>query len=496
MSITASFVIPVVLLVRLFLKRAPKIFSYALWAVVLFRLICPFSFESSVGMLPVSTTPIPQDIVYSSEPQIKTGLNIVDNAVNTVLPVPDHAEDSMNPLQLWAFIGSVTWIIGITAMLLYSIIYFVMLKRKLIGAAPLRDNIYLADHISSPFVMGFIKPKIYLPSDLSDTEYGFIIAHEKHHIKRLDHIARILGFIALAIHWFNPLVWLAFVLSGKDMEMSCDEAVMKEIDTDIRAEYSRSLLRFAAGRKLITATPLAFGEGDTKERVKNVMKYKKPVLWVSVIAIIAVVCVGVGLLGNHKTEAALKGTAKSIIFPAYEMANPDNLPIIDMVNSTEKFALAGVFPESWEFRSENNGETLPPGVFYTLVYIYESDKLIGYIAFSPFEFEVPEGVTKDSAYPYIHPNLRMSSQFQWEPYTAVKSLENGQVGVVDITYMDPNDIPNHPGAMPDVDQLETSGIVAYDMELKVSAAIAFMPGSIEREAAVSIAESIEISNVE
>ena len=318
MSITASLVILVVLLVRLLLKKAPKTFSYALWIVVLFRLICPFSFESAIGLLPINKTPIPQDIMYSTEPQIDTGINIVDSIVNPILPVANNMGESINPLQVWVLVGSTIWVFGMLIMLIYSIIQFVRLKRKLVGATPLRGNIYLADHISSPFVMGFIKPNIYLPSSMAKTEQAFIIAHENYHIKRFDHIARILGFIALTIHWLNPLVWLAFVLSGKDMEMSCDEAVMREMDTDIRAEYAKSLLRFATGRKIIAATPLAFGEGDTKERVKNVMQYKKPILWVSIIAVIAVVCVVVGLMSNSKSEPASTQTGNQSIEQLWE----------------------------------------------------------------------------------------------------------------------------------------------------------------------------------
>lgn len=301
MSITASFVILVVLLVRLFLRRAPKIFSYTLWAVVLFRLICPFSLESAVGFLPVSKTPIPQDIVYSAKPQIDTGLDIVDKVINPMLPVPNNTEDSINPLQVWVFAGGVIWQIGIFVMLIYSIIQFVGLNRKLVGSTPLRDNIYLADHISSPFVMGVIKPHIYLPSSMNETEQAFVIAHEQYHIKRFDHIARILAFIALTIHWFNPLAWLDFVLSGRDMEMSCDEAVMRGMDKDIRADYAQSLLRFATGRRFINATPLTFGEGNTKDRVKNVMNYKKPAFWVIALALIAVIVLCAGLATSQSS---------------------------------------------------------------------------------------------------------------------------------------------------------------------------------------------------
>ena len=366
MSITASLVILVVLLVRLLLKKAPKTFSYALWIVVLFRLICPFSFESAIGLLPINKTPIPQDIMYSTEPQIDTGINIVDSIVNPILPVANNMGESINPLQVWVLVGSTIWVFGMLIMLIYSIIQFVRLKRKLVGATPLRGNIYLADHISSPFVMGFIKPNIYLPSSMAKTEQAFIIAHENYHIKRFDHIARILGFIALTIHWLNPLVWLAFVLSGKDMEMSCDEAVMREMDTDIRAEYSKSLLRFATGRKIIAATPLAFGEGDTKERVKNVMQYKKPILWVSIIAVIAVICVVVGLMSNSKSEPASTQTGNQSIEQLWENRTEyvgNNVAVGNII-------LGLSFPEKLKYNGIELHTSEPP---YSITVDFETD---------------------------------------------------------------------------------------------------------------------------
>ncbi|MFI3238961.1 MAG: M56 family metallopeptidase, partial [Lachnospiraceae bacterium] len=199
-------------------------------------------------------------------------------------------------------IGTLVWGLGISMMAIYSIVSLIKLRRKLIGATPIEKNIYIVDHIDSPFVMGFIRPKIYLPSNLTDAERDFIIKHEQTHIKRLDHITRILSFIAFAVHWFNPLVWTSFVLSGKDMETSCDESVMKKMNTDIRADYCEALLKFATGKKLTLATPLAFGEGDTKDRVENVMKYKKPVVWVSAICLVLVGVVAVSLMSNGKEQ--------------------------------------------------------------------------------------------------------------------------------------------------------------------------------------------------
>lgn len=192
-------------------------------------------------------------------------MTLVDNMINPVLPAPTDIGASINPIQVWLFIGEIVWILGIVVMVIYSIISFIKLRRSLITSTPLKDNIYLADHISTPFVLGMIRPKIYLPSSLLENEQGYIIRHEMCHIKRFDHITRMLGFLALSVHWFNPLVWIAYVLSGKDMELSCDEAVMKSMDTDIKAEYSQSLLRFSTTKKMIHATPLAFGEGDTTD---------------------------------------------------------------------------------------------------------------------------------------------------------------------------------------------------------------------------------------
>lgn len=185
---------------------------------------------------------------------------------------------------------STIWICGVVVMLVFNIAQLIRLRRKLIGATPLRKNIYLADHIQTPFVMGLIRPKIYLPSSMYDTEQSYIIQHEKHHIHRGDHIIKLFAFVAICVHWFNPLVWLAFALSSKDMEMSCDEAVIKRIDKDIRADYSSSLLHFSTGKKVIIGTPLAFGEGNTKERIENIMKYRKPTFIIVVLALI--LCVG------------------------------------------------------------------------------------------------------------------------------------------------------------------------------------------------------------
>ncbi len=318
MSLTGSLVICFVLASRMLLRKAPKVFSYALWAVVLFRLLCPVSISSALSLLNFTRAtasepdsivtgvdyPVVLDIYHyqtdlgmqeQEEVQTHQQQHTPSNPENEaeVSPVPDAApnqapaEPAVDPLTFAAYI----WLVGIGVLIAYNIYAYYQLSKKITGAVRLRNNVYLADHIPSPFVLGVIRPRIYLPSVLEVSERKYIIAHERYHIRRKDHIVKLLGYTALCIHWFNPLVWVAFALSGKDMEMSCDEAVIGMYGPKIRAQYSASLLRLATGHRFIALTPLAFGEGDTKGRVMNMAKWKKPGLWVILCAVI--LCIGV-----------------------------------------------------------------------------------------------------------------------------------------------------------------------------------------------------------
>lgn len=308
MSLTASVVILAVLAVRLLLRRAPKVFSYALWAVVLFRLLCPVSVTSAVSLLGTLGAPaqersavtsvveyVPADIVRNMTPTVtplpqepfpaEPGENIVGTAPSVTQPAAPSS-----PLSGPVAVLTLTWLTGMALLLLYSVVSLLRLRRRLVGAVRLEDNIYLADYIPSPFVMGLFRPKIYLPSTLTETERGYILRHEQYHLRRRDHVVKLLSFLALCVHWFNPLVWAAFILAGKDMEMSCDEAVVRELGEDIRADYSASLLSLATGRRIVAGMPLAFGEGDTGGRIRNLLNWKRPQPWI--IAVCAVVCVG------------------------------------------------------------------------------------------------------------------------------------------------------------------------------------------------------------
>ncbi|MEM1484506.1 M56 family metallopeptidase [Oscillospiraceae bacterium PP1C4] len=302
MSFIGSIVVLIVLLTRLLLRKAPKVFSYALWSVVLFRLLCPFSFESGLSLLPTTSSPIPTDIVYQAVPKIDTGVTAINNAINQSLPA-SAVGASVNPMQVWIFLGSLLWLLGIALMLAYSVFSLIRLKRRLEGAERDKDNIYLSACIDTPFVKGLIRPKIYLPQSLSATEKEYILLHEQTHIRRFDHVVKIVSFFALCLHWFNPFVWVAFFLSGKDMEMSCDEAVIKTLGTEVKKDYSASLLCLATGRRIVCGTPLAFGEGDTKSRIKNVLGYKKPAFWVLAAALVCVIILCIGFSVNPKSNS-------------------------------------------------------------------------------------------------------------------------------------------------------------------------------------------------
>lgn len=314
MSLTASVVIVFVFLLRLLLKRAPKVISYALWSMVLFRLLCPISIESAFSLFGLLDTPvitsgtmtssieyIPADIAHTEYPSVVLPVPGIGEAISDTLPQGEE-QLAADPLEAPMAIATYVWMAGILAMGIYAAVSYVRLRRKLVTASPLRDNIYLADEIISPFVLGLFCPKIYLPSSIREEEQTYIILHEQHHIRRLDHIAKALAFVALCIHWFNPLVWVSFILAGKDMEMSCDEAVVKKMGDGILADYTASLLSLATGKHIIAGVPLAFGEGDTKGRIRNLAKWKKPAFWVVLVAVIVCIVLAVCLLTNPQTQ--------------------------------------------------------------------------------------------------------------------------------------------------------------------------------------------------
>ena len=308
MSLTGTFIIAAICLARLPLKKAPKVISYCLWAVAGFRLVFPFSIESVFSLIPFKAQTIPPDIAMQSVPRIDSGIPFVNNAVSSVLPAAAPSV-SVNPLQIWTTIGAFVWFVIASIMVIYGVVSFVILKRKMREAAHIEANIYEAKNIKSPFVLGVFKPGIYLPVGLSEKEKSYIVLHEQTHIRRRDPIVKIAAYFILCLHWFNPLVWAAFLLMGVDMEMSCDERVLKEIGGEIKKDYSLSLLSLATERRIIGGSPLAFGEGGIKERIRNVLNFKKPsrVIIIASVALVAVLSVGFAVNKTIDKNLSMQG---------------------------------------------------------------------------------------------------------------------------------------------------------------------------------------------
>lgn len=299
MSISASWLVCAVLLLRLLLKKAPKWINVLLWGIVAVRLICPFSFESVLSLIPSSQTINPE--IALNAPVIDSGVTIIDNVIN---PIIGEATISLQPekdVNLFQFIMPYlagVWLVGIAALLIYTLISFLRLKRKIGTAVLLRDNIYQSEAVVSPFVLGVIKPKIYLPFNMNGQDMNHVIAHERAHIRRKDHFWKPLGFLILTLHWFNPVVWFGYILLCRDIELACDEKVVKELNNEQRAYYSEALLACSVNRRMIAACPLAFGEVGVKDRIKSVLNYKKPAFWIIVVAIVVSITVAVCFLTN------------------------------------------------------------------------------------------------------------------------------------------------------------------------------------------------------
>lgn len=304
-SVTAGMIIVVLIAVRVLLRRAPKIFSYALWGIVLFRLLCPISISSgfsAFGLLsePVEKAEQVQLAVYDGIADVptldrngaETDMDVqkrgsVSQKTETAMPEVTESRTGQNAANSWKtklskkenrILGALylVWGMGVLLLLCVNMFSMIQLRKKTRASLQIRNRVFLCDEIAVPFCLGIFRPQIYLPSSLTPQEREYIILHEKHHIKRLDHIIKLAAFLALCLHWFNPLVWIAYILAGNDMEMSCDEAVLKQMDRDIRSEYSASLLHMATGRQIIAGGGLSFGEGNPKQRIKNIMRYRKP----------------------------------------------------------------------------------------------------------------------------------------------------------------------------------------------------------------------------
>ena len=309
LSISASWLVLVVLALRLVLKRAPKWVNVLLWGMVALRLMLPFSIESALSLIPSAETLSPEVVQFDPAPTITSGVEFIDNAVNPSLSESFAAAPlaSVNPLYVWIYLAGWVWLIGLAAMLAYALVSYLRLRRRVSASIPLRESIYVCDEVPSPFILGIVRPRIYLPSALDEAQRGSVLSHERAHLARHDHWWKPLGFALLAVYWFNPLLWLAYTLLCRDIELACDERVLRGMDAGQVKDYSSALLACSVPRRMLAACPLAFGEVGVGARVKNALRYKKPAFWVVAASVAVCVVVAVCFLTNPRTDTDAAG---------------------------------------------------------------------------------------------------------------------------------------------------------------------------------------------
>ena len=303
MSLTASYCALAVMVLRLLLKKQPKVYSYTLWLLVALRLLCPVSFETMFSLMRISPETIPADITSQHVPTVSTGIGGVDVMVNRVLT---NFESCVNPLSIWMFAGSILWLLVAAGLLGYGIGSYLKMRMELKGAENTEPGVWVSERLKTPFVLGFFKPAIYLPAGLTGTEKAYVLEHERTHIKRGDHLVKAGAFVLLCLHWFNPVLWASYFLMCKDMEMSCDEKVIKKLSgehaTETKKDYASTLLSLASNHQFSFGGPLAFGEGNIKKRIANVLQYKKRTVIVSALLAVVVLVVILLFAGNPKIE--------------------------------------------------------------------------------------------------------------------------------------------------------------------------------------------------
>ena len=358
MSLAASWLILAVMVLRLILKKAPRWISCTLWATVAIRLICPYFFESSFSLVPSAETISSTTVRYAREPAIDSGVSFINNALNPIIsesfaPAPGA---SVNPLYIWMFIASIIWVIGLISLLGYALVSFLRLRGKVREAAPLREKIWLCDAVKSPFILGLIRPRIYLSSSMDEEQMRYVLAHEQAHLKRRDHWWKFLGYLLLAVYWFNPLVWAAYILLCRDIEIACDEKVIRDMDMNEKKAYSDTLVSCSMQRRLIMACPLAFGEVGVKERVRSVLNYKKPAFWGIMAAIAVCVVVAVCFLTNPVRDTFdiridIPAGGEGLVYYSAEEISPNRSRIT--LSSGEGLGDTEVYLLPTEVRQEN-----------------------------------------------------------------------------------------------------------------------------------------------
>ena len=441
MSISASWLVLAVLLIRFVLKKSPKWVNVLLWGIVAVRLLCPFSVESIFSMIPSGET-IPMNIEMAENPTIESGINAIDSVVNPIIEqsnVPDNGA-SINPLQIVVAISGNIWILGVIALLIYTVVSYWNIRRKVGTAVLYRDNVFQSENVSSPFVLGIIRPKIYLPFKITSQDVEHVIAHEQAHIKRKDHWWKPVGFLLLAFHWFNPLMWLAYVLLCRDIELACDEKVIKELDNVQRADYTQALVSCSVDRRVITACPLAFGEVGVKDRVKSVMNYKKPAFWIINISIFTCVIVAICFLTDPISDRE---------FPL----NWDNIADLDVTEILENIAEIENIDDTSLLSTDDLGFDLNLSADFglkfdgTISFFYTEDQKTHSAQLRLYKYDKHYSVTQSSEFDGVSQNKAFKLQHYLEalkylPQEEIRKLSpDADMYLVDLVdYGTPNDL--------------------------------------------------------
>ncbi len=408
MSISATWLVFAVLLLRLPLRRGPKWATVLLWGVVAVRLICPFSFKSPLSLIPSAET-IPEDIEMYASPAINTGIAAVNQVVNPMISA-SFAQDptaSANPLQVWIPVACVIWLVGMALMLLYTAISYWRLRRRVSTAVLYADNIFQSENVDSPFVLGIIRPKIYLPFDTGARALEHIIAHERTHIHRRDHWWKPLGFLLLTVHWFNPVMWFAYALLCRDIELACDEKVIGALDNECRADYTRALVECSVDRRALAACPLAFGETGVKVRVRSVLNYKKPTFWVVTLAVTVCAFVALCFLTDPAGTRLTKWTIDEVNMSAalsdvrsLTVARYDESATFDGSDADRFLATMDKIRVGRSPVSMSRDEARYHDFFVTV-----NDGLTLYFADDFSELWVDNGLKPSYAYPIVNPDI-------------------------------------------------------------------------------------------
>ncbi|MBO4458133.1 MAG: SH3 domain-containing protein [Butyrivibrio sp.] len=325
-AITVSALIIAIIVVRAFGKKMPKWIACMLWMIVAIKLVVPVHIESVLSLIP-TREPIPSNITMEENPQIASGISSVDGTVNSIIlqKIPSDSAASVNPLQIWFYIGGLVWAIGMAVLIVYAVVTYILLRKRVSASVKVAPKVYECDDISDSFILGIIIPRIYLPSTMSDDAKEYILKHEFAHLSRLDYIWKPLGFAILSVYWFNPLCWIAYILLCKDIEYACDEKVTMNIEKDKKAEYCRVLFENSIQRRMIEACPVAFGGNNVKNRIKNVANYKKPAFWITLASLVVCAAVGVCFATSKSSETELTEVQEQIADSEKKEADLQNI---------------------------------------------------------------------------------------------------------------------------------------------------------------------------